>query len=380
MTRRCRLLLCCLIPLLLIFGGWGWLHLWSASWEKRWVDFRHRAEAEGEDFSWHRFRGCAAREEENFFRHPWVMSLLDRNQAEHASVQEASRWLEELWFSRKDDETLDEQVKKRWLNQVAPLLQEREADLNHLCVAAMRPVSGREFASWWDMTQDQAWPILSKWANLLMVRCHYRSMSNDREGMESDVRAMMALARHAQGENHSLSFVVGLGMMARVKDLAKLESLDNRSGVDRAFWYECLCDPVIPMEQGLLEVMRSERNGILSVFDDDWQQSREDLTLDQDQSIWLSNHYVQKALHASSKLMLCKDFQQSIASPHLRGERIEWTHFAKFERRIKALRKKNAIWGRGGILPWSFMAELHGGVEQMERDRRSLRQKFSQST
>lgn len=166
------------------------------------MDFRHRAEAEGEDFSWHRFRGRAAREEENFFRHPWVMSLLDRNQAEHASVREASQWLEDLWFNRKDDEMLDEQVKKRWLNQVAPLLQERDADLNHLCAAAMRPASRREFATWWEMTQDQAWPILSKWANLLMVRCHYRSMSNDREGMESDVRAMMALARHAQGENH----------------------------------------------------------------------------------------------------------------------------------------------------------------------------------
>jgi hypothetical protein len=196
--------------------------------------------------------------------------------------------------------------------------------------------------------------------------------------MESDVRAMMALARHAQGENHSLSFVLGLGMMASVKNLAKLESLDNRSGVDRAFWYECLSDPVIPMEQGLMEVMRSERNGILAVLEEDWQKSRESLNLGQNESIWLRNHYVQKALHASNKLMLCKDFQQCIASPHLRGERIEWTHFAKFEKRIKALRKKNAIWGRGGMLPWSMMAALHGGVEQMECDRRSLWRQFSQ--
>lgn len=378
--RRKTVVLSCGIPLLLISALFTWLHFWSAGWEKRWLTFRQQAEAQGEDFTWQTTYGTKGEKDNNFFAHPWVKEKATIDSDDPLFDNDVN---DMLMHSSMDSVEIDEasgkSKKQLWLEKADELIAKHDKDLSALCDAASRPECSREISTWAVMAEDSSWSILSDWSHLLLLRAYCRQATHERVGFEHDMSKLRAIAQHALGEHTTLAVVVGVGMFASLNEIAKRDLAKGLAPEQKAFWLVCLRDPGKSLDRVLMDAMRVDRNGMLQLLENDFYNSNDFIARDAGGSLWQKNFFVQKALLAGNKLMLCEDFQESIAAPHLRGEAIGRSHFEEFKKRIEAHRKEDSFHGRIGLAPWIVLGSLHGGLDEIEKKRRRLLKKLAQS-
>ena len=77
--------------------------------------------------------------------------------------------------------------------------------------------------------------------------------------------------------------------------------------------------------------------------------------------------------------MLCADFQETIASPDLRGDVIGRSNFEELKRRIEVHKIEDDFNGRVGLSPWFVLGRVQEGVNEIEKKRLRVLKKFSQA-
>lgn len=379
MKHRKTIWLSCGIPVLLLIGIFSWLYFWSAGWEKCWGEFRQQAEAEGEDFAWQTDRGEVGPDAENFFAHPWIKKTLSDGSDKTVFSEEVIHLLYDPAIDTVSNDPIRLSKNERlWLDRAAKLLESHHEDLNAFTDASKRPFSSCEVISWVEMVNDDTWTKLSDWGNLLIIRANYRQATNDHDGFEDDVKTLRSLAQHLHAEHTAKQFLMGVGVYVSINKLAEKDLEQDFYEHQKAFWKNCLSDPPEPYERVIMHVMRTERNGFLALIEKDLSMEKM-LSLGMEKPWWQNNVFRRKAAHAANKLTLCKDFQETIASPDLRGEQIVWKHLEDFEKRMKVREKEDTFYGRTGLLPWVMLGSLHNSCKELEIERHRLLKKLAQS-
>ena len=379
---RNKLLLSIGIPLLILLGGFLWLHFWANHWEQRWLTFRADAEAQGESFAWNRHIGAQVDDVDNVMMHPWVQT---RGVASpYRDWQEKSLVNELLssatWESDEFDEETGKLVRDVALEKAKNLIEEYEKDLQQLSEALARKGCHRELQTWKELIEEDTWLKLAEWINLLNVRASYYQASDQRELLAQDLQTLKNAALHAESQQSTISMVIGAGIESTLQAMAERDFKYRKlSEAEKQSWIALLKSSTETLEKKMLAVMRRERNGFLQMMQTDLRQGGLIYGKNFYESFWQRNWYVQKAFFSSNQLMVCEDFQETLANPDLMGRKLVATNFSEFAKRMDEHRKKDAIHGRFGLMPWAYLENLYASMEQMEIKRKKLIKKLSQS-
>lgn len=382
MIIRKPLILSLTIPALLALGIFGSLFAWSIRCEKRWLKLKAEAEAQGESFAWNHRGGVPVADQENLLMHPWVresgMASPFRDWKEKNLAEDFQRgnWGDDSGSRETSSLCESEEAQEKFKE----LIERHEQALRQLSEAMSRRGCYREYPSWMERCKDPFWMNLSEWCCLLSARAVYYQKSNQRELFEKDLQSLKKAARHAVSQDLTLPLVIGMGIEATIMEIAKSDLKNARkSDKEKQLWIELLQPPLVSLEKQMLAAMRCERNGILQVMDTDLRQSGMLYGSSYYESFWQRNSLVQRALFASNRWMLCKDFQETLAGPDLMGQKIAAKNFSEFAKRVEEHQKADEMSGRIGLAPWIVLKKLYAGMEQIEIKRSKLLKKLSQS-
>ena len=279
-----------------------------------------------------------------------------------------------------EGEPLPNRPSPEWSREVQSILNSYAKELDSLVDAAARAKCQREIPNFNDFSKEDAWILLTPWHELLQLRCRYYWFTNERDKLANNAQALFRIASHARAEHTTLSQVIGAGLEGSIYVVIKRDLAESGIPAEsKIFWIELLSLRTESLVDEALAVMRFERNRILLLF------MTGNITVanfpaKNDQiELWQKNLFVQRAKLASEKLMLCEDFQITVATPHIVKQKVDATHFKDFSDQIKKYDRNDPYFGEIAISFWNITGNIFAGIEIMEATRNDLIQQLSQS-
>jgi hypothetical protein len=341
-----------------VIAALKWSEWRARKWDSRWNEFVAEWEAKGERFDIAATLPPRVREEENFFRHPFLQRVAAAD-VDWIAIDDAihidgyDNWKTEASWQFETEGTppapMPEELATRILNATNPIA----TDLDAFAEAARRPAASLDVATghqW--MESFRTISHISNVSRLLNARADALLATGAVEPAVDDLVTMIHAARHLRATHSGIGMTISAGF-----DRAAATTIVEAApwtGPLRSRLLAALEARASTLEEEFAAMLRAERNAILDVLDEEFDLTRPS----------------QRALAAGTRIALCESLQAMVLSERgVRLDRVDGDHLGHYVRHwmeAEAPPKNSHSLGLSIALIYGGLFE---GLELVENDR-----------